>query len=154
MNRSLTIQPKGGFFSWRAHPGPETTMAELEAAISMLKLDILRTTDDEILLVQTGQAIRDGVPPPDMEELGTALFGEDHNAILVTETGQHRTLEADGEIDFGSAEEFSLPADLHADGQLDAAIDQEAKDRHFEEDADRETTSTMSGLGIDNIGNK
>lgn len=93
MNRSLTIQPKDAFLPWRAHPGPETTMSELEAAISMFNLDILRTTDDEILLVQTAEAIRVSVRPPDMEELGRAMFGEDHNAILVTESGIHKTLD-------------------------------------------------------------
>ncbi len=93
MSRSITIQPKVGSLPWRAHPGPETTVEELEAAISLFKLDIARTTDDDILLVQTAAAIREGVPPPAMEELGRAMFGPDHNAILVTETGVHRKLE-------------------------------------------------------------
>ena len=127
MSRSLTIQPKDGFLPWRAQPGDETTIAELEAAISMFKLDILRTTEDEILLVQTPEAIREGAPPPDMEELGRAMFGENHNAILVTETGEHRTLDA---------------------------FDSEASDRHFEEDADREMIGDDVDLGIGNIGNK
>lgn len=90
---SLTIQPKVGRLPWRACPSEDTTVGELEAAISMFQLDILRTTDDEILIVQTDQAIRDGADPPAMDELGRAMFGPDHNAILVTETGQHRRLE-------------------------------------------------------------
>ena len=94
-HRSLTIQPKLDFLPWQAHPSEDTTIGELEAAISMFKLDVLRTVDDEILLVQTDAAIRDGAPPPDMEELGTAMFGQDHNAILVTEEGIDNTF--DGE---------------------------------------------------------
>ena len=93
MSRSITIQSKVGPLPWRAHPSEDTTVEELEAAISLFKLDILRTTDDEILLVQTDQAIREGAPPPSMEELGRAMFGPDHNAILVTETARHRKLE-------------------------------------------------------------
>lgn len=95
MNRALTIQPKEGVLPWRAHPSESTTIGELTAAISMFKLDVLRTTADEILLVQTAEAIREGAPPPGMEELGAAMFGQDHNAILVTESGIHKTL--DGE---------------------------------------------------------
>ncbi len=68
-------------------------MEELEAALSMFKIDIARTTADEIILVQTAEAIRSGAPGPAMEELGRAMFGPDHNAILVTETGVHRKLE-------------------------------------------------------------
>jgi len=95
VNRSLTIQEKVGSLPWRACPSADTTVGELEAAVSMFKITIARTTADEILLVQTDEAIRDGDPPPDMEELGTAMFGEDHNAILVTESGIYKTL--DGE---------------------------------------------------------
>ncbi len=88
MNRSLTIQKKTGFLPWRAHPGPETTIAELEAAVSLLKLDILRTTDDEILLVQTAEAIRNQDQPPFIEELALVMFGEEADeATLVEETG-------------------------------------------------------------------
>ncbi len=94
MSRSITIQAKGGALPWRAHPSEDTTVGELEAAISLFDLDILRTTDDEILIVQTDQAIRDGAEPPAMEELGRAMFGPDHNAILVTEsTARSRRLE-------------------------------------------------------------
>lgn len=101
MNRSLTIQTKLGSLPWRAHPSEDTTVGELQAAISIFKLDVLRTTDDEILLVQTDQAIRAGDPPPDMEELGTAMFGLDHNAILVTESGIHKTLDGEGDLAAG-----------------------------------------------------
>ncbi len=89
MSRSLTVQKKLGILPWRAHPGPETTIAELEAAVSMLKLDVLRTTDDEILLVQTDEAIREQTPPPFIEELALVMFGDDADeATLVEETGQ------------------------------------------------------------------
>lgn len=122
MTRSLTVQKKDGFLPWRAHPGPETTMSELEAAISLLKLDILRTTDDEILLVQTAEAIRDGVPPPSTGELAVTMFGDDvDEAILVEDTGT-----------------FELPAieDLlepYMDGEEVAElIDAEARDRNAE----------------------
>ncbi len=94
MSRSITIQAKLGSLPWRANPSPDTTMEELEAALSMFQLDIARTTDDEIILVQTAQAIRDGAPGPGMEELGRAMFGPDNNAILVTETGKFPKLEA------------------------------------------------------------
>lgn len=157
MSRSITVQPKNDLLPWRAQPGPETTMSELEAAICYLKLDILRTTDDEILLVQTAEAIKDGVPPPDIEELAMVMFVDKAGeAILVEETGTFEVLpdlKAVGEIDFGSAEEFSMPADLHAEGKIDA-FDQEAKDRHFEEDADREMIGDDVNLGVTNIGNK
>lgn len=92
MSRALTIQPKVGSLPWRACPSQETTVGELEAAISMFKIDLVRTSADEILLVQNTEAIRDGVPPPTMEELGTAMFGPDHNAILVTESGIHKAI--------------------------------------------------------------
>ena len=128
MSRSITIQAKAGPLPWRAHPSEDTTVGELEAAISLFKLDILRTTDDEILIVQTDEAIREGADPPAMEELGRAMFGPDHNAILVTETGIRRKLEA--------------------------SFEAEAQDRHFEEDADREMIGDDVDLGIGNIGNK
>ncbi len=151
MSRSITVQPKEGFLPWRAHPGPETTMDELEAALSSLKLDILRTTDDEILLVQTGEAIREGVPPPDIEELSMVMFADDAgDAILVEETGQHRAIDYDQEakdrhfeedVDLGLG---SLPFSLEP---LDITID-------LEEDADREMIGDDVDLGIKNIGNK
>lgn len=86
--RSITIQPKVGSLPWRACPSASTTVGELEAAISMFPIDLVRTTSDEILLVQKSEAIRDGVPPPAMEELGRAMFGPGHDAILVEETGE------------------------------------------------------------------
>lgn len=116
MNRSLTIQKKTGFLPWRAHPGPETTIAELEAAVSMLKLDVLRTTDDEILLVQTDQAIRDQVPPPFIEELALVMFGDEADeATLVEETGQ-----------------FTKPTVEEFEDQAAASFDDEAQDRNAE----------------------
>jgi len=99
VNRSLTIQAKTGSLPWRAHPSDDTTVGELEAAISMFQLDILRTTDDEILLVQTDQAIRNDAEPPAMEALGRAMFGPDHNAILVTETGRFSRREIEESFD-------------------------------------------------------
>lgn len=127
MSRSITIQPKVGSLPWRACPSASTTVGELEAAISMFPIDLVRTTDDEILLVQKSEAIRDGVPPPAMEELGRAMFGPGHDAILVTE----RT------------------------GEFEAqSFDDEASDRHFEQDADREMIGDDVDLGLTNIGNK
>lgn len=118
MNRTLTVQKKEGFLPWRASPSPDTTVGELELAVSLLKLDILRTTEDEILLVQTDEAIKDGVPPPDIQELAMVMFGpESDQATLVEEMGSHRTVD--------EAEAF----------------DQEAKDRHEEQDSEEPSLS-------------
>lgn len=95
MNRSLTIQPKDGSLPWRAQPSENTTIEELERAVMMLKLDILRTTDDEILLVQTAEAIRDGVPPPDTQELEMVMFPGYESVTLVEDPGPHRTIDED-----------------------------------------------------------
>lgn len=116
MTRSITVQKKDGFLPWRAHPGPETTIAELELAVSLLKLDILRTTDDEILLVQTDEAIRDQAQPPFIEELALIMFGDDADqATLVEETGQ-----------------FTKPTVEEFEDQAAASFDEEARDRNAE----------------------
>ncbi len=94
MSRALTVQPKVGSLPWRAHPSEETTVAELERALSMFKIDLVRTTADEILLVQNTESIRDGEPPPKTEDLARIMFGHD-DAVLVEETGAHKKLDGD-----------------------------------------------------------
>lgn len=116
MNRSLTIQKKKGFLPWRAHPGPDTTIAELESALSLLKLDLVRTTDDDVLLVQTQEAIRDGELPPDTEELAAIMFGMSADqATLVEETGA-----------------FTKPTVEEFEDQAADSFDAEAQDRNAE----------------------
>jgi len=116
VNRSLTIQKKKGLLPWRAHPGPDTTVGELESALSLLSLDLVRTTEDEILLVQTQAAIRDGVLPPDTEELAAIMFGLDaEQATLVEETGA-----------------FTKPTPAEFEDQAAESFDQEAQDRNAE----------------------
>ena len=89
---------------WAAYPSPDTTLAQLAPAILECELEVDGTTD---LTVYLKRRDGDDSPPPNLEELGRALFGEDHNAILVTEyTGEHR--------------------------RLDEAFEAEAKDRHAE----------------------
>ncbi len=118
MNRTITVQNREGALPWRAHMSEDTTVGELELAVSLLKLDIIRTTADEILLVQTDEAIKDGVPPPDIQELAMVMFGpESDQATLVEETGSHRTID--------EAEAF----------------DQEATDRHEEHDSEEPALS-------------
>jgi hypothetical protein len=75
---------------WAAFPSADTTIAQLAPAVLEFNLEVDVTTDLDVYLKR-----RDGdnSPPPTMEELGVAMFGEGHNAILVTETGTHRRLE-------------------------------------------------------------
>lgn len=75
---------------WAAYPSPDTTLAQLAPAVLEFELEVDVTTD---LIVYLKRRDGDKNPPPTMEELGRAMFGEDHNAILVTETGEHRRLE-------------------------------------------------------------
>ncbi len=94
MKRSIIVQNRGGVLPWRAHMSEHTTVGELELALSLLKLDIIRTTTDEILLVQTEEAIKDGVPPPDTQELAIVMFGtEADQALLVEDSGSVPVLE-------------------------------------------------------------
>jgi hypothetical protein len=69
---------------WAAFPSADTTVAQLAPAILEFNLEVDVTTDLDVYLKR-----RDGdnSPPPNMEELGASMFGEGHNAILVTESG-------------------------------------------------------------------
>ncbi len=83
---SLTVRAD----PWRAYPSPDTTLAQLAPAVLEFELEVDVTTD---LIVYLKRRDGDKNPTPTMEELGKAMFGEGHNAILVTETGAHRRLE-------------------------------------------------------------
>lgn len=91
MSRILNIESREGGLPWRAHPSPETTVGELERAVREHDLEILRTVEFEVILVQTHDQIRDGVPPPTTEELADTMFGE-ASVTTVEESGTFPTL--------------------------------------------------------------
>ena len=91
MSRSLTIHEPTVDAPWMATPSPATTIAELERAVHVFPTLEVRQVDDMVVLVPAFP-MHD---KPSVAELARAMFGADHTAVLVTESGVHRTL--DGE---------------------------------------------------------
>ena len=85
--RTLTVQKSERFIPWRAVPDKDTTVEELEAAVDMLRLNVVN--DPELGIVLMMAAIGD--TPPSIEVLADALFGVDANPTLVEESGIRRT---------------------------------------------------------------
>lgn len=97
---SLNVAPT----PWRAYPGPETTIAQLTAAITafpQLVIDVAPVTMEISLSVDFA-----GDAPPSAEDLAAVMFPND-DELIVSETGNFARL-----------------------------VEEEANDRHFEEDAD------------------
>lgn len=112
---------------WAAFPSKDTTILQLENGLR--RFPDLRIQVDAELEVSLVIA-RPGATPPATDELASAIYAGDAELIVSEDTGA-----------------FELPdiADLY---------DQEAKDRHFEDDADRDMVGDDVDLGITNIGNK
>lgn len=91
MSRSLTIHEPTADAPWMATPGSSTTVAELELAIRAFPNLEVRQLDDMVVLVT---AFRNWEKPT-VEELSRAMFGPDNDAVLVRETGVHKTLDED-----------------------------------------------------------
>ena len=115
MNRILNVEPRDGVLPWRAHPSPETTIAELERAVQKLDLNVIKTTGFEIILVQTDEQIRDGVPAPTTDELAATMFGDGAVVTTVEESGTFPLLPSD--LDMGVLEVALRP------GKLDVTLD-------------------------------
>lgn len=116
MNRNLNVEPREGVHPWRAHPSAETTIGELERAVQEFDLDVVKTTAFEIILVQTAEQIRDGVPPPDIDELAREMFGDHAIIVTVEESGTFPSLDLD-------LPDLSIGDPALQPGKLDIAVD-------------------------------
>ena len=87
MNRSLHVRNEAG--AWLATPASGTTVDELQRALEAFP-DLKLIVEGGVIVLVRADPITE---PPDLEALGLAMFGEDHDAILVEETGEHEQID-------------------------------------------------------------
>ncbi len=92
MSRSLTIHEQTVESPWTATPGSATTIAELELAVRAYpELEICQL-EGGVVLVSADPSLDS---KPKVDELARVMFGQDNDAVLVTETGVHRIIDED-----------------------------------------------------------